>query len=58
MVRLMSKTIKSKKTGKEYTAYYLQAGDFESEIFFGSNIPLDKFALIAKILKDDDDNDN
>ena len=52
MVQLLSKQIKSKKTGKEYTAYYLQAGDFESEIFFANNVPLEKFAIIANILKD------
>lgn len=58
MVKLLSKQIKSKKTGKEYTAYYLQAGDFTSEIFFANNVPLEKFAMISQILRSYKDGSN
>lgn len=40
MVELKQKTLKSKKTGKEFTAYVFAVGDFESPIFFPSKIEL------------------
>lgn len=38
MIELVQKTLKSKKTGKEFTAYVFAVGDFESPIFFPSKI--------------------
>lgn len=38
MVVLKEKKITSKKTGKEYTAYVIAIGDYETPIFFPSPI--------------------
>ena len=40
MVELKQKTLKSKKTGKEFTAYCFSVGDYDSPIFFPSKIEL------------------
>lgn len=39
-MELKSKTIKSKKNGKEYTAYYIAIGDYVTPIFFPSKVEL------------------
>lgn len=39
-MELRTKTLKSKKTGKDFVAYCLAVGDFESPIFFPSRIEL------------------
>lgn len=38
MVELKEKRIKSKKTGKEYTACVITIGEYETPIFFPSDI--------------------
>lgn len=38
MIEFVQKTLKSKKTGKEFTAYVFAVGDYESPIFFPSKI--------------------
>ena len=40
MVELKTKTITSKKTGKQFEANYFSVGDYESPIFFPSKIEL------------------
>lgn len=40
MVELTEKHLKSKKTGKEFTAYCFTVGEYESPIFFPSKIEL------------------
>lgn len=40
MVELKQKQLKSKKTGKDFTAYVFAVGDYESPIFFPSKIEL------------------
>lgn len=40
-MELKQVTLKSKKTGKEFTAYRFEVGDFISPIFFPSKIELD-----------------
>ena len=48
-MKIISKKIKSKKDGKEYTLYHLENGDFKTEDFFIDRLSLQDFYYLSQL---------
>lgn len=55
MVKLNSKTIKSKKNGKDYVLYQLESGDFQTGWFFPNSLTIEQFYQIACLVENNNE---
>lgn len=52
-VKLIKKTIKSNKNGKEYDLYHLECGDVKTKDFFINSLSIDDFYKLWAMVGND-----